>query len=52
MRVRLAHGAWLLDQGRIADARAEVDEALKLDPSFKDAQKVQVLVAWAMRGIS
>ena len=48
-RVRLAHGAWLLDQGRTADARAEVDEALKLDPALKEAQKIQALVAWHSR---
>ena len=38
-RVRLAHGAWLLDRGRTADARAEVDEALKLDPCLERGQE-------------
>ena len=51
-RVRLAHGAWLLDQGRTADARAEVDEALKLDPALKEAQKIQALVAWHSRDLA
>ena len=51
-RVRLAHGAWLLDQGRTAEARAEVDEALKLDPGLKDAQKIQALVAWHSRDLA
>ena len=51
-RVRLAHGAWLLDQGRAADARAEVDEALKLDPALKEAQKIQALVAWHLRDLA
>ena len=51
-RVRLAHGAWLVDQGRTADARAEVDEALKLDPSSNEAKKIRALVAWHLRDLA
>ena len=51
-RVRLAHGAWLLDQGRTADARTEVDEALKLDPALKEAHKIRALVAWHSRDLA
>ena len=51
-RVRLAHARWLLDQGRAADARTEIDEALKLDPTLKEAQKVQALVAWHSRDLA
>ena len=51
-RVRLAHAAWLLDQGRAADARTEIDEAAKLDPALKEAQRVQGLVAWHLRDLA
>jgi Flp pilus assembly protein TadD len=51
-RVRVARAAWLLDQGRAADARAEVDEALKLDPALNEAQKVRALVAWHLRDLA
>jgi tetratricopeptide (TPR) repeat protein len=51
-RVRLAHGGWLVDQGRAADARGEVDEALKLDPSLQEAKRVQSLVAWHLRDLA
>jgi Flp pilus assembly protein TadD len=50
-RVRLAHADWLLNQGRTADARAEIDEALKLDPALKEAQKVRALIAWYARDL-
>jgi Tfp pilus assembly protein PilF len=51
-RVRLDHARWLLDQGRASDARAEIDEALKLDPASKEAQKVQALIAWHLRNLA
>ncbi|HZW31879.1 MAG TPA: tetratricopeptide repeat protein, partial [Isosphaeraceae bacterium] len=40
-RVRLARAAWLLDQGRAAAARPEIDEAVKLDPAWHEARRVQ-----------
>jgi tetratricopeptide (TPR) repeat protein len=51
-KVRLAHAAWLLDQGRTADASAETDAAAKLDPALKDAQRVRGLVAWHLRDLA
>ena len=51
-RVRLDHARWLLDQGRASDARAEIDEALKLDPAAKEAQKIQALIAWHERKLA
>jgi tetratricopeptide (TPR) repeat protein len=51
-RVRLAHSKWLLDLGRPTDARAEIDEALKLDPGLKDAQRLQALVTWHLRDLA
>jgi Flp pilus assembly protein TadD len=51
-RVRFDHAKWLLDQGRAADARAEIDEALKLEPGLKEAQKVQALIAWHLRNLA
>ena len=40
-RVRIARAAWLLDQGRAADARTETDEALKLDPKSTEARRLK-----------
>jgi Tfp pilus assembly protein PilF len=51
-RARLEHARWLLDQGRASDARGEIDEALKLDPAMKEAQKVQALIAWHLRNLA
>jgi Tfp pilus assembly protein PilF len=51
-RARLSHGAWLVDQGRPADARLEVEEALKLDHSLQEAKKIQALVAWHSRDLA
>jgi tetratricopeptide (TPR) repeat protein len=51
-RVRLAHAAWLLDRGRPEDARTEIDEAKKLDPDLKEAQRVRALVAWHLRDLA
>jgi Flp pilus assembly protein TadD len=51
-RVRLSHGAWLLDHGRTAEARTKVDEALKLNPGLKEAQRIQALVAWHSRDLA
>ena len=42
-RVRVDHARWLLDQGRADNARAEIDEALRLGPPSKDAHKIQAL---------
>jgi Tfp pilus assembly protein PilF len=49
--VRRAHAAWLLDRGRAADARTEIDAAVKLDPELKEAQRMQGLVAWYVRDL-
>jgi len=51
-RVRLAHAAWMLDQGRATLARREIDDAVKLDPSSKEAQKVQALITWHVRDLA
>ena len=51
-RVLLAHATWLLDHGRAADARTEIDEAVKLDPASKEAQKVRGLIAWHLRDLA
>ena len=51
-RVRLSHAAWLLDRGRPALARTEIDQAKKLDPDLKDAEKVRALVSWYLRDLA
>ncbi len=51
-RVWLAHGAWLVERGQTARARAEVDEALKLDPSSHEAKKIRALVSWHSRELA
>jgi predicted Zn-dependent protease len=51
-RVRVVYGAWLVDQGRAADARSEVEEALKLDPSLQEAKRIQALIAWHSRDLA
>lgn len=50
-RVRVARGAWLLDQGRVPDARSEIEEALKLDPASKDALRLNALISWHLRDL-
>jgi tetratricopeptide (TPR) repeat protein len=51
-RVRIARAGWLLDQGRAPLARAEADEALKLDPKSTDAQRTKGFVAWHLRDLA
>ena len=38
--------------GALTDARAEIEEAVKLDPASKEAQKVRGLVAWHLRDLA
>jgi tetratricopeptide (TPR) repeat protein len=52
IRVRLARAGWLLDQGRAPQARAEVDEALKIDPKSKEAQRQKGFIAWNLRDLA
>jgi Tfp pilus assembly protein PilF len=51
-RVRYEHATWLLEQGRAQDARAEIDEAVKLEPGSKDVQKIQGLIAWHLHDLA
>jgi tetratricopeptide (TPR) repeat protein len=51
-RVLLARATWLLGQARAADARADIDEAVKLDPALKEALKMKALVAWHLRDLA
>jgi predicted Zn-dependent protease len=48
-RIPLAHAGWLLNRGETASARKEIDEALKLDPTSKDSQRVSAMIAWYQR---
>jgi len=45
-RARIAYASWLLEQGKPTDAKASVDQALKLVPDSTDGRRVQALVAW------
>jgi tetratricopeptide (TPR) repeat protein len=51
-RVRLAQATWLLNLGRADEARADIDEALTLDPNMKEAQKIRALIAWHLRDLA
>jgi superkiller protein 3 len=51
-RVRLARAAWLLDQGRAAEARPEIEEAVKLDPDSHEARRLHGLIAWHLRDLA
>jgi Flp pilus assembly protein TadD len=51
-RVRQARASWLLDQGRAAEARPEIDEAVKLEPGSKDAQRLRGLIDWHLRDLA
>jgi len=45
-RPRLSYASWLLDRGRAAEARASVDQALRLAPESTDGRRLSALVAW------
>jgi len=51
-QVRIAHAGWLLDRGQTTAARSEIEEAVKLDPASKEAQKMQGLIAWHLRDLA
>jgi tetratricopeptide (TPR) repeat protein len=51
-RVHLARASWLLDHGRAAAARPEIEEALKLEPGSKDARRLSGLIAWHLRDLA
>jgi tetratricopeptide (TPR) repeat protein len=51
-RSHMAYAAWLLDQGRIPAARPEIEQAVKLDPTLKEAQRLRALVAWYLRDLT
>jgi tetratricopeptide (TPR) repeat protein len=50
-RVRVAHAAWLLDQGRAAEARPEIEKAVKLDPKLNEAQRIRAYIAWHLHDL-
>jgi tetratricopeptide (TPR) repeat protein len=50
--VHLAHAGWLMDQGQAATARKEIDEALRLEPGSKDAQRLSAVIAWYGRDLA
>jgi len=45
-RARIAYASWLLERGRATDARASVDQAVRLAPDSTDGRRLQALVAW------
>jgi Tfp pilus assembly protein PilF len=51
-RVHIAHGSWLLDQGRAPLARPVADEAVKLDPKSPEAQRLKGFIAWHLRDLT
>jgi Flp pilus assembly protein TadD len=51
-RVHAARAFWLLERGRAAPARAEIDEAVKLDPTSNENKKLQALIGWHGRDLT
>lgn len=51
-RVRAARASWLLDQGRAAAARPEIEAAVKLDPKSADTRRLQALIDWHLRDLA
>jgi Tfp pilus assembly protein PilF len=51
-RVRMARAAWLLELGKAAAARPEIDAAVKLDPKLADAQRLRAVIAWHLRDLA
>ena len=45
-RVRVAYASWLLERGRATEAKASLDQALKLAPDSTEGRRLQALIAW------
>lgn len=45
-RPRIAYASWLLDQGRATDARATLEQALRLAPDSPNARRLKALADW------
>jgi tetratricopeptide (TPR) repeat protein len=45
-RVRIAYASWLLEQGRLLEARASAEQALRLAPESPDSRRLNSLIAW------
>jgi tetratricopeptide (TPR) repeat protein len=44
-RVHQAFGQWLLEQGRVPEAKIHADTALKLDPKLREAERLRGVIA-------
>jgi Flp pilus assembly protein TadD len=51
-RVHASRAFWLLERGRPLPARAEIDEAVKLDPTSNEHKKLQALIGWHARDLA
>jgi Tfp pilus assembly protein PilF len=51
-RVHHARASWLLEHGRAAAARPEIEAALKLEPGSKESQRLRGLIAWHLRDLA
>jgi Flp pilus assembly protein TadD len=51
-RVHHARASWLLEHGRAAAARPEIEAALKLEPGSKVSEGLRGLIAWHLRDLA
>jgi Tfp pilus assembly protein PilF len=51
-RIKLAHATWLFEQGRAGDAKPEIEQAVKLEPTSTETLRLQALIAWHLRELA
>jgi Flp pilus assembly protein TadD len=51
-RVHTVRANWLFERGQAKAARPEIEEAVKLEPASKDAQRLHGLIAWHLRDLT
>jgi tetratricopeptide (TPR) repeat protein len=51
-RVHTVRATWLFEHGQAKAARPEIEAAVKLEPSSKDAQRLHGLIAWHLRDLT
>ncbi len=52
IRVRIERAAWLLDRGRVEEARADAEAAARIDPKARDARRLLGIAARARKDLA